>query len=64
MNSIATAETATREFEAWMPVGEIVATLYVGENDDGFRWGEENVLQTTIQVPEPPPLSWSLSEVS
>ena len=64
MNSIATGETATREFEAWMPVGEIVATLYVGENDDGFRWGEENVLQTTIQVPEPPPLSWSLSEVS
>ena len=64
MNSIATGETSTREFEAWLPVGEIAAMLYVGENDDGFRWGAENVVETTIQVPDPPPLEWSLSAVS
>ena len=64
MNSIATGETSTRDFEAWLPVGEIAATLYVGENDDGFRWGAENVIEATISVPDPPPLEWSLSTVS
>ena len=64
MNSIATGETSTREFEAWLPVGEITATLYVGENEHGFRWGAENVIEATVSVPDPPPLEWSLSTVS
>ena len=62
--SIATGETSTREFEAWLPVGEITATLYIGANEDSFRWGTDNVIEATIQVPEPPPLEWSLSAVS
>ncbi len=56
--------TATVDLEAWVKVGSVTATIYAGENDDGFRWGEDNVIETTIEVPEGPPLEWSLSAVS
>ena len=52
------------EVEAWMPVGEVAVTLYVGANDDGFRWGTENVIEAMIEVPEPPPLEWALTAIS
>ena len=35
-----------------------------GANDDGFRWGTENVIEAMIEVPEPPPLEWALTAVS
>lgn len=62
--SIAAGETDNNEIEAWIPVGENSVTLYIGANEDGFRWGTENVIEAAIQVPEPPPLEWALSAVS
>ena len=56
--------TATVDFTVWVKVGSVAATIYAGGNDDGFRWGEDNVIETTIEVPEGPPLEWSLSAVS
>ncbi len=62
--SIAAGGTSINEIEVWMPIGENTATLYIGANEDDFRWGAENVIEETIQVPHPPPLEWSLSAVS
>lgn len=62
--SIAAGGVGTNEIEVWLPVGENMVTLYIGANEDSFRWGAENVIQATIQVPDPPPLAWSLSAVS
>ena len=62
--SITAGGTSSNEIEVWLPVGENAAILYIGANEDGFRWGAENVIEATIQVPDPPPLAWSLSAVS
>ncbi len=56
--------TATVELEVWVNIGTISATIYAGANDDGFRWGDGNTIATVIEVPEGPPLEWSLSAVS
>ena len=61
---IASGETATVTLEVWVPVGMVNATLYAGANDDGFRWGDENVAMTVFDVPDAPPLAWTLSAVS
>ena len=61
---IASGETATLTLEVWVPVGMVNATLYAGANDDGFRWGYENVVTTVFEVAEAPPLAWTLSAVS
>ena len=62
--SIVAGGSSTSEIESWLPVGEITVTLYVGANDDGFRWGTNNVIEASVGVPEPPPLEWSLTGVS
>ena len=62
--SITAGGTSSNEIEVWLPVGENPAILYIGANEDSFRWGAENVIEATIQVPDPPPLAWSLSAVS
>ena len=63
-SSIDAGTKAMVTLEAWVNVGSVAATVYAGANDDGFRWGEENVIETVIEVPEGPPLEWSLSAVS
>ncbi len=62
--STAAGETWTAVLEAWLPVGDKMVTLYVGGNEDGFRWGEGNVITALIDVPKVPPLEWALTSVS
>lgn len=62
--AIVAGGASSNEIEAWLPIGEVTVRIFIGENEDGFRWGTENVIETTIQVPDPPPLEWSLSSVS
>ena len=62
--SIAAAETAVSMFEVWMPIGTVSGALYAGANDDGFRWGDGNVVASLIDVPESPPFEWSIAAVS
>ncbi len=64
IQSIAAGEVSTTVLETWMPVGDNTVTLYVGANDDGFRWGDSNVIQASVNVAEVPPLEWALIAVS
>ena len=64
MRPIASNETATVTLEVWVPVGMVNATVYAGANDDGFRWGDDNVATTVFEVPDAPSLEWALSAVS
>ena len=61
---IVSGETATVTLEVWVPVGMVNATVYAGANDDGFRWGDDNVATTVFEVPDAPSLEWALSAVS
>ena len=62
--SIQSGETATVVLEVWMPVGNVLARAYAGADEDGFRWGFGNVVETSIEIPEASPLEWSLEAVS
>ena len=57
-------ESASVTLEVWVPVGSVMVTVYAGANDDGFRWGDENVVGAVFDVGEVPALDWSLSAVS
>ena len=50
--------------QVWMPLGYVFGTLYAGANEDGFRWGVDNSTLALVNVPDSPPLEWSLTEVS
>ena len=50
--------------QVWMPLGYVFGTLYAGANEDGFRWGVNNSTLALVNVPNSPPLEWSLTEVS
>ena len=64
IRSIAAGEIWTAVLEVWLPVGENNVILYVGGNEDSFRWGDNNVIQASINVPELPPSEWTLTNVS
>ena len=61
---IAVGDTASVVLEVWVPVGSARAMVYAGANEDGFWWGDGNVVGTVFEVAEAPPLEWSLSAVS
>ena len=64
VSSTAAGRVSMAVLETWMPVGDNTVTLYVGANDDGFRWGDSNVTQASVNVAEVPPLEWELTGVS
>ena len=56
--------TIEAKFEVWMPFGDVMGSIYAGANEQTFRWGDNNVVSALINVPESPPLAWSLERVS
>lgn len=57
-------ETSTSEFEIWLPVGDTPSTIFAVENEDTFKWGDSNVIETTITTPPVPEQVWTLSRTS
>lgn len=62
--AIGAGESIETTLEVWMPIGQVFGTLYAGANEQTFRWGERNSFAASIDVPESPPLEWSLAGVS
>ena len=54
IDSIPVGESAEVTFSLTLSQGETQAVAYAGALDDGFRWGEDNVAEFTIEVPEHP----------
>ena len=61
---IAAGSKTETTFQIWMPLGIVFGTLYAGANEDGFRWGDDNTSFVMVNVPDSPPLEWSLLDVS
>ena len=61
---IAAGSKTETTFHVWMPLGIVFGTLYAGANEDGFRWGDDNTSFVMVNVPDSPPLEWSLLDVS
>ena len=62
--AIAAGESIDTSLQVWMPIGDAFGNLYAGANEQTFRWGDRNSLAALIEVPESPPLEWSLAGVS
>ena len=62
--AIAAGGSIDTTLQIWMPIGHVFGNLYAGANEQTFRWGDRNSFTTLIEVPESPPLEWSLAEVS
>ena len=62
--AIAAGESIDATLEVWMPIGNVFGNLYAGANEQTFRWGDRNSFAASINVPESPPLEWSLAGVS
>lgn len=62
--AIAAGESIDTTLQVWMPIGHTFGNLYAGANEQTFRWGARNSFAALIDVPESPPLEWSLAEVS
>ncbi len=54
----------TSEFRLWLPVGDTPISIFAVENEDTYRWGESNVVETTITTPQVPEQVWTLSRTS
>ena len=52
------------EFRLWLPVGDTPSTIFAVENEDTFRWGTSNVIETTITTPPVPEQVWTLTRTS
>ena len=55
---------ASSEFRLWLPTGDTPSTVFAVENEDTFRWGTSNVVETTITTPPAPEQTWTLSQTS
>ncbi len=62
--AIAAGETIDTTLQVWMPIGHVIGDIYAGAHEQTFRWGDRNSIAALIDVPESPPLEWSLSRVS
>ena len=59
-----TGVQTTSEFRLWLPVGDTPISIFAVENEDTFRWGQSNVLETTITTPPAPDQIWTLARTS
>ena len=51
---IPAGDGANFTFAVTVPQGTREAVAYAGELEDGFRWGQDNVAELTLEVPEHP----------
>ena len=63
-DAIGAGESIDATLQVWMPIGAVFGNLYAGGNEQTFRWGDRNSFAALIEVPESPPLEWSLAGVS
>ncbi len=61
VDSIAPGTSASVSAALSLPQGETTVSIFAGANEDGYRWGNENVQQATIFVPHKPAVSLALS---
>ena len=54
IDSIAPASNPEAVLSLALPQGGTALTVYAGANDDGYRWGERNVVAHTVDVPLKP----------
>ncbi len=61
---LSAGEKSTSEFRLWLPVGDTPSSVFAVENEDTYRWGNSNVIETTITTPPVPEQAWTLSRTS
>lgn len=61
---LAAGATTSSEFRLWLPVGDTPSTIFAVENEGTFRWGNSNVVETTITTPPVPEQIWTLARTS
>ncbi len=52
------------EFRLWLPEGDTPSTIFAVENEETFRWGNSNVVDTTVTTPPAPSQTWTLARTS
>ncbi len=61
IGSVAPAGNPETVLSLMLPQGETALTVYAGANDDGYRWGERNVVAHTAVVPVKQPVEMVLA---
>ncbi len=61
IDSVAPAGNPETVLSLMLPQGETALTVYAGANDDGYRWGERNVVAHTAVVPVKQPVELALA---
>ena len=61
IDSVAPAGNPETVLSFMLPQGETALTVYAGANDDGYRWGERNVVAHTAVVPVKQPVEMALA---
>ena len=60
IESVPAGEDSVVHLTVFVPQGEVSAVVFSGENEDGYRWGDANVQETTIVVPSKPAVSLAM----
>ena len=63
-DGISAGESAATEMRLWLPIGDTPTRIFAVEDEDTFRWGNLNVIDHTIAVPDAPDLVWNLSKIA
>ena len=61
---IPASELSKIELQIWLPTGNTSTRIFAVEDEDTFRWGDSNAIDTAITVPPPPELAWTLVRIS
>ncbi len=60
MESISSGDSSTVALTLTLPQGETPVIIFAGALDDGYRWGDANVQQTSVEVPSKPAVSLAM----
>ena len=60
IESVMPGEDSVVHLTVLVPQGEFSVVAFSGENEDGYRWGDANVQETTIVVPSKPAVSLAM----
>ena len=60
IESVLPGEASVVHLTVLVPQGEFSVVAFSGENEDGYRWGDANVQETTIVVPSKPAVSLAM----
>ena len=54
----------TASTSVWLPPGDVELRIFAVEDEDTFRWGNSNVVATSIAAPTAPEQVWTLADLS